>query len=641
MIESGCHLLGKRFRPCDADFDWHADPDLGPLWPATVMDDADAVRRVQADVKLVWEVNRMQYLAVLAAACAYENDPRYGIVCADTVTRWIDANPHPLGVNWSSNLEVAMRTLAWVWTLQILLPFHEIEEHALKRWLACLRLHRDHLATNLSVYTDPTNHLIGEAAALAVVSMFVPEWPDSESMTARALEVLDREFVRQVDEDGWDREQSTSYQRFVSDFALQVLACAKNSGVAVPPGLDKRTKKMVHATSVWLGTQGTVPQIGDTDGARGIPFFTDDFWNFEEAVALGESVSEGRPTAARSGALYESAVWLAAGGVGEAVVPQKARTSQSPRSTMAGGGYAILRDRADVDGARLIFDCGPLGLMPHATHGHADMLAVLVETGGSRILSDSGTYAYYDADGRRNTFRSTRTHNTIEVGGMDQADAFDPFKWLNIPRCEMACAAFEDTFDYVEAWHNGYQRLRPAVIHRRGVLAVAGGWLLIDWLEGCGEASFARRLHAPPECDVRTGAEPPGAWFSRSGRAHLRADDIAHRSHGTECPLIELTPYSEVYGDLTTSAAATWKETAVLPALRITLLANLALGEGVRHLQVQNAATATTSDQDTTAPAAMVQDAAGQTFEIYLSHDRRSVAGSKGSLSEHFGIVQV
>ena len=104
------------------------------------------------------------------------------------------------------------------------------------------------------------------------------------------------------------------------------------------------------------------------------------------------------------------------------------------------GGYAVLHAAPGATPARLVFDCGPLGYLPHASHGHADLLSVLVDVGGEEMLIDPGTFAYWDAHGRRDLFRATRSHNTIEVDGHDQADGFDPFMWLNIPASGLALA---------------------------------------------------------------------------------------------------------------------------------------------------------------------------------------------------------
>src|SRR6185369_4323 len=119
------------------------------------------------DVKFVWEVNRHQFFVTLARAFAYTDDERYAEACVAMARRWREANPTGTGVNWASNLEVAVRLLAWIWTIDLLQGARALSNDELRPWLASAAAHRDHLAAHLSTFTDPTNHLIGEVAALA------------------------------------------------------------------------------------------------------------------------------------------------------------------------------------------------------------------------------------------------------------------------------------------------------------------------------------------------------------------------------------------------------------------------------------------------------------------------------------------
>jgi hypothetical protein len=207
-------------------------------------------------------------------------------------------------------------------------------------------------------------------------------------------------------------------------------------------------------------------------------------------------------------------------------------------------------------------------------------LSVLVDVGGREMLIDPGTFAYYDEHDRRNELRATRAHNTIEVGGRDQADPFDRFKWLNFPSHGVDCSRLDAEFDYVEAWHDGYLRLRPAVRHRRGVLRFAGVWLLLDWLEGIGAQRFTRWFHASPATRVEAldggAARIVGAGAS-DGALVIR--DLAPGETFAAVPMLGAAPYSERYAAVCDAPTIRFTEVGVLPALRITLLAPERVGE--------------------------------------------------------------
>ncbi len=567
ILTKGVTLLGKHFRPADASFDWLADPDRGRLWPARSLDDADAVRHVDADVKFVWEVNRHQYFVTLARAYAHSGDQRFARAVTDMLRTWHAQNPYGVGVNWASNLEMAVRGLSWVWALQFLLETPALSDEDRETWLVSLRAHRDHIARHLSIYTDATNHLIGEAAALAVLAMWAPEWEHAAYLRDVAFDVLAREVEKQVAPDGTDREQATSYQRFVLDLLLQVIAMSRRTSTDVPAILVARASSMLRAVSVLIDSSGRAPRIGDSDDARGVPFFTDDSWDFRELLSMGSIVLGEAESYSQHHAGYESALWL--GGT-SALLPRSAPATPQPSFEMLDeGGYAAFRSAEGAN--RLLFDCGPLGFLPHASHGHADLLSVLVDVGGEEVLVDPGTFAYWDPHGRRDLFRSTAMHNTVEIGGWDQADAFDPFKWLNVPATGIADVRRSGDLAYVEAWHDGYQRLRPAVRHRRAVLAIgAAAWLIVDWLEGDGAQHFVRSFHAAPGC--RLERAPSGFIVTTpSKRGLLSARDLA-KDGGREGLELGSAPYSERYGHAEPAPAVRIHEEAALPAVRALLL---------------------------------------------------------------------
>lgn len=573
LLRHGIDLLGKRFRPADADFDWLADPDHGRAWPSHILDDADAVRRVRVDVKFVWEVNRHQFFVTLARAFAYSGDERYAEACVAMARSWRSANPVGVGVNWASNLEVAVRSLAWVWTIQLLLGSRALTDDELRPWLESLANHREHLAQHLSTFTDPTNHLIGEVAALAVVTTWLPELPRSAELRDTALAALDRELVRQVADHGWDREQSCSYQRFVLDFALQVIAIGDANHADVPAGIRQRARAMVAAVGTLLSADLRAPRIGDSDDARALPFFREDLWDFSELLAVGAAVLDAPELSPRPASSYESALWLG----GERALRARATPPSAARSEMLGDDYAILRPRRAASSDRLVFDCGPLGYLPHASHGHGDLLSVLVDVAGEEVLVDPSSFAYYDERGRRDAYRATRAHNTVEIGGRDQADAFDPFKWLNIPRNGITTRELGPAFDYVEAWHDGYCRLRPAVRHRRGVLGLDGGWVIVDWLEGRGTQRIARWFHAAPSTRLERVDDRTLQVACANGRAALSIRNVTSDDDGAAVEATQ-TPYSERYGHECRAPAVRIVERCALPAVRVTLLAAAAPG---------------------------------------------------------------
>ena len=142
-LQNRFDLLGYQTLWFGDPIDWHLDPvwsrraprvhwtQLNPLDPAEV-----------GDSKVVWELNRHQWVAGLAQAYAVTGDERYAESALRAIESWIEANPYGIGVNWSSSLEVAYRLMSWSWTLMLIresaaLSAQRLSWHSRERVAAC------------------------------------------------------------------------------------------------------------------------------------------------------------------------------------------------------------------------------------------------------------------------------------------------------------------------------------------------------------------------------------------------------------------------------------------------------------------------------------------------------------------------
>jgi hypothetical protein len=71
------------------------------------------------DPKVIWELNRHQWLVTLGQAYRMTGDEQHATIFASSVRAWMAANPVGWGINWSSSLEVAMRLISWCWALHL------------------------------------------------------------------------------------------------------------------------------------------------------------------------------------------------------------------------------------------------------------------------------------------------------------------------------------------------------------------------------------------------------------------------------------------------------------------------------------------------------------------------------------------
>lgn len=446
----------------------------------------------RGDTRWVWELNRHQFLFVFARAFLLTGDESFAERAAALLEDWWRQNPFACGVNWSSALEVAMRSISWLWTLPLLAGWRGWQPETEARWLTSLSEHYWYLMRRLSLYIDRTNHLIGEAAALWMLAVAMPDLPDAARQERRALEILAAEIDRQVAPDGVGLEQATGYQQFVLDFCVQVMALAQRAGRTLRPVIAERAAAMTGFLAALAGESGELPAIGDSDDARGFPF--------------PELACDAAPFSAA-----DLAFWLD--------LPAPSRFSNLRVANLLPG-YCLFQSRDAGRDMALLFDAGAQGLWPNAAHGHADALSINVRLNGRWILGDPGTGLYAASPDVRNRLRGTAAHNTITVDHLDQAETLDTFKWLEPADAALIGSFSNDRYDLACAKHDGYRRLRQPVTHHRAVLflhppAPDAGWLIVDRLKGEGCHHCALRFHFPPgtrlerESDCRFVARDP------------------------------------------------------------------------------------------------------------------------------------
>ena len=85
------------------------------------------------DHKVIWETNRHQYFCLLGAAYWLTGDRRYRDGFVTHLEDWLRTNPPLHGVNWSSMLELAFRSMSWTWALEFFCDGAARGRHALAR----------------------------------------------------------------------------------------------------------------------------------------------------------------------------------------------------------------------------------------------------------------------------------------------------------------------------------------------------------------------------------------------------------------------------------------------------------------------------------------------------------------------------
>lgn len=570
-------LLGYRGLLFGDPVDWHLDPiseRRAPLvhWSRLNPLDAAAV----GDNKVVWELNRHQWLVRLGQAYRLTGDERYAETFAGDVRAWMRANPPGIGINWASSLEVALRLISWCWAFLLFRQSTVLSPELFVEMLGGIQAHASHVEKYLSYYFAPNTHLTGEALGLFYAGVVFPELRAARRWRALGARILTEQMERQVLPDGVYFEQSTCYQRYSIEIYLHFLILATRNGAAIPTAVGERLQRMLDFLLAVRGPDGSMPQIGDADGGWLLPLSIrapDDVRGvFSTAAALfGRS---DYAWAAR-GAAPETFWLLGAEGVKAVEALTPAPPAMASSRLFADGGLIVMRSGWDPDAHQLLFDVGPLGCPVSAGHGHADLLSIQCSGFGQPYLVDAGTYGYTAEPAWRDFFRGTAAHSTVMVDGVGQAVPAGPFKWQARPRARLHRWLSSAAVDFADASHDAYCRFSDPVVHRRRVLFVKPRyWVILDDLEGAAEHVVALRFQfAPSEVTVA-----PDLWArARGAGGHgLFIRPFATVPLKGEVHEGEVAPIqgwlSQDYGQRRPAPALTYSAVTRLPLRILTLL---------------------------------------------------------------------
>lgn len=493
------HFRGK--------INWHHAFGNEPEWPGIHWSKLNIAPSEQwGDVRKTWEINRHQHFMTLGRAYWYTGDNSYVQEFCAQIRNWIEENSLEIGVNWHSNLEIAVRSIAWIFALHFFETSSQLDDKLYFQTIKTLY----HKGCHIYKYIDHTrhcmkgNHLIVEAAALVFIGMNFQEFRESEAWIEKGLRILFDELDDQIYADGVNFEGSISYHRFVLDSYLLIALFCRLNNRPVPEKVWNKLEKMIEFIQSVMRPDGSVPMIGDCDDAKVPLLSSDGIADYRSALSTGAVLFQRPDFIQTANCLSEETLWLCGlEGIetfdslhGENTEVVEQRTSTAFKE----GGYYVMRSSSGEESNYLLCKCGPFV----KGHNHADLLHIVVSSGQEDFLVDPGTYIYNGERRWRDFFRSTLAHNTIAVDAESQRIPHRTFKWLGEASPKVHSWMSTEEYDYLWAEHDGYTRLNSPVIHRRSILfAKPHYWLLIDELAGRGEHKVESFFHFPPSCQYR------------------------------------------------------------------------------------------------------------------------------------------
>ncbi len=532
-------LVGDRY----SAIDWHVDFRSGYRWPGDRMAGAMAYGHAAGvDIKVPWELARLQHLPTLATAHRlaiddapdFESPEVYTAAFRNQVLDFLAGNPPGYGVNWASPMDVAIRAANMAMSYWLFAAQGVTFDSAFRGELAAgLAAHGRTVAANLD-WNDGHrgNHYLCEVAGLAFIATALNRSPETDGWLTLAARQLPLEIDHQFLADGGNFEASTAYHRLSAEAATYAMALLD--------GLDNATKLPSRLAGIARFTQsvtkpnGRVAQIGDADNGRFFKicpveethldhrglvaainglFTAEDFATFagpsfafetEVVAALGHS-----PALTLAPAPPEMVIAETPEGSADQtdeiaiLIPDPEILSNLDRHAYPDFGLYIWRSKRFF----LSIRCGAFAADGIGAHAHNDQLAIELNIDGEDWLADPGSYVYTALPELRDLYRSRQAHATPKFGD-GEPSPLNRGLFRLADRCHARCLIFDDeTFLGV---HEGFAK--PVF---RKVWFDDGRIIIQDSYGGpppvIAAANVIEGVKSPAELRRRLGSEIPFA----------------------------------------------------------------------------------------------------------------------------------
>ncbi len=496
-------LLGTGLIDLGERIDWHRDYKTNVRWQPKFFADITICNFEDAsDIKIPWEISRMQWLMPLGQAYLLTHDERYSQAAKDIIADWIVQNPYAYSVNWACTMEVALRIITWTWLFQVFNASPAWQDPAFQtQFLQSLFLHAEFTAKHLEQSDVNGNHYTADAAGLVVAGLFFNTSKTAQRWQQLGWHILTTEIELQVFADGVDYEASIAYHRLVLELFLLPALYRQAQQLPISEQYQQRLINMAYFTKAYSRCDGSTPLWGDADDARTLAFGDQALTDHRYLCGLvGHTFNDPTLQAIGTANANELFWWL---GEAAATSSTSEQTIMPQSIAFEQGGFYIMQNDCD----HVFIDCGPIGLAGRGGHGHNDCLAFAAMLDHELLISDCGAYVYTASPSDRNLFRSTAYHNTPQVDHAEINRFIDErHLWHLHYDAKPIVQHWETTQQHTIfiGSHTGYQRLpKPVTLKRTLKLDHQLHQLMIkDEFSGVGEHHLRIPLHLAPGVNI-------------------------------------------------------------------------------------------------------------------------------------------
>ncbi len=450
----GSNNLQMNYEPID----WQLDFISGYRWSQkTWYMDIKVFNIPKADIKVPWELSRMQHLPKLAINYFLDKKNEDNAKeCVFQITDWIMNNKVRYGVNWRTSMEVAIRACNLLLTLELIKDSKYIDSKFIFILKKSLIEHGQHIMKNLekSFYFRGHNHYMANVVGLIFLGVCI----DSK-FSKRWLKFGLKEFYKSIDnqfkDDGGNFEGSSYYHRLVFEMVFYTLTLIKKnesyikkyigSDFLIPNKIMVKFYKSYHFLKSIVAPNGKLFQYGDNDSGK---FF--DYLSVDE-IGFNKNLLRLAGGSSSKGGVEQSALGL--------FINLKDQSNFFEIKTDKHNSYRISKEAIYYPKSKFYIYSNSIYsvicvLRPSFLgHTHNDLFSFELFLQNKPIIVDGGSFCYTSDLKMRDKFRNTINHNTLFLKDKEQniLDGVVSMKGLSFPNIKKI---FKDGFI---ASHNGYE----------------------------------------------------------------------------------------------------------------------------------------------------------------------------------------
>lgn len=435
------------------------------------------------DPEWIFAFNRMRFWITLGRAYALTRDERYARAFASQMVHWVNTvkREDPANAKAWRTIEAGIRMEYWVKTMAHFEGSPSITDAVMDTFVASMIEHAEFIMGVWNAYNLMSNWGVLANHGLFIVGMTVPA-PRADDYAREAARRMAEEARIQIDDDGFQWEQSPMYHNEVTSCYLDVVTLADRAGYELPDPVRRKTRDLCRASALSAKPNGFELCMGDSDDidqrdliVRGAVVFNDPFLR-----------------AAGGPAMDMDAAWDLGADAIAAYEAMPAEWPDSSDSALFHSGNFHLRDRWGEDATHVHLHCGTLG----AGHGHSDKLHIDLFARGEDILVDAGRYTYVNKP-ERFEFKNASAHNTVTVDDEEVYTPKDSWECSRLSRAVNRRFVSGDRYAYAEGGHLGYQTLPSGgvFVNRRVLYLKPDILVLVDEFHTAAAHTYQRRFH--------------------------------------------------------------------------------------------------------------------------------------------------